>query len=147
MKIYRTCLRRFDVTDPGGAIFAEGRWHAEGTPVLYCADSLALSVLEQCVNGNPVSHVRDLFHFADVETGEVTVETTPEDLYSGDWRSQESKTRDFGVRWIREGRTAILRVRSAALTHEWNSVLNTAHPDFERIRFYPPKPVPLDPRF
>ena len=147
MKLYRTCLRRFGVTDPGGAVFAEGRWHVEGTPVLYCADSLALSVLEQCVNGNPVDHVRDNFHFADVETGEVPVETAPEELYSPDWRSRESKTREFGTRWIREGRTAILRVRSAALSEGWNSVLNTAHPDFGRIRFNPARPVPLDPRF
>ena len=147
MKLYRTCLRRFDVTDPGGAVFSEGRWHAEGTPVLYCADSLALSVLEQCVNGNPVDHVRDLFHYSDVEAEQVSIETTPEHLYSSDWRARVSKTREFGMRWVREGRSAILLVRSAALSQGWNSVLNTAHPDFKRIRFYPAKPIPLDPRF
>lgn len=147
MKLYRTCLRRFDVADPGGAVFAEGRWHAEGTPVLYCADSLALSVLEQCVNGYPVDHVRDRFHFAGVDVEGASVETTPEELYSVDWRAQESTTRRFGMQWVQEGRTAILRVRSAALSEGWNSVLNTAHPDFKRIRFSLAKPVPLDPRF
>ena len=147
MKLYRTCLRRFDVADPGGAVLAEGRWHVEGAPVLYCADSLALSVLEQFVRGNPVGYVRDQFHCADVEIGDASVETTPETLYSSDWRSQASRTREFGNRWVREARTAILYVRSAALTEGWNSVINTAHPDFARVRFSDARPVPLDPRF
>jgi RES domain-containing protein len=52
----------------------------------------------------------------------------------------------LGDEWVREGRSAVLRVPSVVVPHEPNYVLNPAHPGFGEIWIGTPEPVPFDVR-
>jgi RES domain-containing protein len=57
-------------------------------------------------------------------------------------------SRAFGETWVREARTAVLRVPSIAVNRlESNFVLNPGHPDFARITRAAPEPFAFNPRF
>jgi RES domain-containing protein len=64
------------------------------------------------------------------------------------WSSPRAskKTQDLGTEWIKSGTTAVLSVPSVIFPSERNFLLNPAHPDFARIRFFPPRPFTFDRR-
>ena len=146
MVIYRACRRNFSPPDSQGAFLNHARWHLAGARVLYCAQSLSLAVLEQCTNGANLKDVREDFHYSSVDVKGLEIEIAPEILFDPDWRDRLLETRNHGMGWIRSGRTPLLKVRSTANSDEWNFVLNTGHPDFKRVIFSDPKPIPLDER-
>ena len=55
-------------------------------------------------------------------------------------------TQDFGAKWRREQRTAVLRVPSVVVLGEFNYLLNPAHPDFAKITLGQPAPFAFDTR-
>lgn len=67
------------------------------------------------------------------------------------WTVQETVTRAHGDSWLRDGKTALLRVPSAIMPETTNCLLNPLHPDAARVRitastahaynarFWPPK--------
>jgi RES domain-containing protein len=146
MRIYRISHRDFLPQSPGGSLRRSGRWHVKGTPVLYASVSLALAVLELKANEIPFEHLRDEYHFAEADIAGLPQEAVPESFYETDWRRDIESSRGYGSRWVGAARASILRVRSTALPVEWNYILNTAHPDFAKVTFTDPRPIPLDPR-
>jgi RES domain-containing protein len=133
--------------DGEGARRVGGRFNSRGTRVVYCADSLALAILEVMVHlpsyrafRNRVA-VRITFDAALAETLELG------DLPPG-WRSTPpaAVTQSIGDAWVGEGRSAVLRLPSVVVPEECNYVLNPAHPDFGRIQIDEPVAVTLDPR-
>ena len=52
----------------------------------------------------------------------------------------------FGTRWVREGKSAVLRVPSAVIQNEYNFVINPKHPDFSKITTGDARPFSLDDR-
>jgi RES domain-containing protein len=48
-------------------------------------------------------------------------------------RTRDESLRRFGDDWIRAGESVALLVPSAAITGEWNVLLNPAHLDISRI--------------
>jgi RES domain-containing protein len=133
-------------TNPRGALSIFGRWHHKGQPILYCTSSLALAVLEQRVNGAPFLDIREDFHYANIDLKGVRVEDVPDERFQAGWMEDLRGTQDFGTAWSRSLRSAVLQVRSAVLPVEWNYLINTAHPDFAKVSFSEPKPIPLDER-
>lgn len=56
-------------------------------------------------------------------------------------------SRSFGDQWIKDKRSALLRVPSAVTRGpEWNIVINAAHPQFSLITIEPTQPVSWDTR-
>jgi len=53
---------------------------------------------------------------------------------------------DFGTRWARAQRTAVLAVPSVVIPEELNYLVNPRHPAFKNIRIGQPQPFSLDPR-
>jgi RES domain-containing protein len=146
MRIFRACRRKFSVPNTEGAFLNDARWHYAGTRVLYCAESVALAVLEQCTNAVTFPEIREDFHYASVDVGGLEIETAPEALFRGNWRDRTQESRAYGMQWIRSSRTPLLKVRSAALSDEWNYVINATHPDFAKVEFSQPCAIPLDAR-
>lgn len=146
MRIVRTTRRKFSVKDARGAALRSGRWHHEGQRVLYCASSLSLAALEQRVNTVAFEEIRQEFHYADIQIDGIEIEKLPETIYEGDWTLDIEKTRDVGTAWAKSRRSPILCVRSAVLPVEWNYLINTTHPDFAKVTFSEPRPIPLDER-
>lgn len=146
MQAIRATRRNFSVRDARGAEVRSGRWHHEGQPILYCASSLSLAVLEQRVNTVTFDEIREDFHYAGIDFKGLKIENVPEKHFEDEWTMNLKATRDFGTAWSKSKRSLILKVRSAVLPVEWNYLINTAHPDFGKIRFSEPLEIPLDDR-
>jgi RES domain-containing protein len=65
-----------------------------------------------------------------------------------EWDANEpiGANRDIGTNWAKELATAVLSVPSAVIPRERNYLLNPAHQDFARIRFFDPEPFYFDDR-
>lgn len=127
-----------------GAALCAGRWHSEGTRVVYTAESVALATLEILV------HMRQLkvpqyrvipcyFHEALVQ--ELDAAKLPEN-----WSDPTAPIplRQFGDQWARDRVSAVLKVPSAVTLVEFNYLLNPEHPDFAAIDIGEPRPFKLD---
>jgi len=128
-----------DVFDTTGAFLQPGRWHPAATRILYAAEYASLAVLETLIHAGG----RKLPQRA------LTRIEIPDDVAveSVDWLDMPA-SQGFGAAWVREARTAILRVPSIAVNRlESNFVLNPAHPEFARITHAPSQPFVFNPRF
>jgi RES domain-containing protein len=78
----------------------------------------------------------------------LSIQTREEDDLPARWSSPvaSKKTKDIGTDWSETGTTAVLSVPSVIVPSERNYLLNPAHPDFARIRFFPPRPFAFDRR-
>ena len=143
MRLYRLGTAHHPVWDGAGAALHGGRWNPQGAAVIYVAGSLALAMLERLVQRRALgqtlvvaAEVPDVLAWTDL------LERPP----SG-WRALGSpEAVAAGAAWLREGRTALLRVPSALVPQEPNWVVNVRHPDAARIVASAPEALVLDPR-
>lgn len=123
------------------------RWSPVGVTVVYCSDSRSLAALEIIVNArNGTKLVGESWAVLSAEIPESLVERPPR--VPDNWREHPHPraTQDFGAKWVREQRTAVLRVPSVVVLGEFNYLLNPAHPDFAKITVGQPAPFAFDPR-
>lgn len=135
-RIHAPAHAAFDAT---GAFLQPGRWHLAGTRVIYAAEHASLAVLETLIHAGG----RKLPPRA------LTRIEIPDDLVieSAGWVEMPA-SQAFGEAWVREARTAVLRVPSVAVNRmESNFVLNPAHPDFTRITHATAQSYVFNPRF
>jgi RES domain-containing protein len=135
MVLWRLTRRPYaDLRGRGGEL-ADGRWHTRGRPVVYCAASAALAVLEVRVHLDlPLDLLPDdyvLMRIAAPDHREVQTVSSSE-LPDG-WRSREDLCRAIGDAWLEEGATALLNVPSAIVEIERNMLVNPGHADAARI--------------
>ena len=147
MIAYRIADARHPIFDATGAMLHGGRWNSRGLRVIYAAETYAGALLEVLVHSNlsqpPKNHKVIRIH----TPGTVVMETlSPTEL--PDWYAEDMRTsRAFGDRWLRENRTAILRVPSVSTTgRESNLLFNPLHPQFALIKAGEPEPVDWDAR-
>jgi RES domain-containing protein len=143
VRLYRLGTIPHPVWDGTGASLHGGRWNPPGMPVIYAAGSLALAMLERLVQRRELG-------------GTLVVEAeSPDDIPWADllqapplgWRALGSpEAVAAGEAWLREGRTALLRVPSALVPREPNWVINVRHPDARRIEAGAAEPLEWDPR-
>jgi RES domain-containing protein len=138
MIVFRMHDPRFAVFDSFGSAIFGGRWHSRGTRVVYTAEHASLAVLETLIHAGGEEIPPRLItriHIPD----ELPVETAP--------GMEMPASQRFGDLWVREARSAVLRVASVAVNRmESNFVLNPFHPDFSRIHHDPPQEYHFDPR-
>jgi RES domain-containing protein len=127
------------VFDTTGSFLQPGRWHSAGTRVIYAAENASLAVLETLIHAGgrkmpPRSMTR--IHIPDVLR-----------IESAEWMEAPA-SQAFGDAWVKEARSAMLRVPSIAVNHmESNFVLNPAHKDFEQITHDAAETFAFNPRF
>ena len=139
MIAYRMHGPAYDAFDSTGALLHAGRWHPAGTRVLYASEHASLAVLETLIHAGGRK----------IPPRSLTRITIPDDLAieSAGWLEMPA-SQSFGDAWVREGRTAVLRVPSIAVNQlESNLVLNPSHPDFVRISRSAAEPFIFSPRF
>lgn len=148
-RVWRVCRRAYIQTafSGDGTKKAAGRWTPAGVSAVYTSQSLSLAILELLVNmdrrqiGDMVGIPADL----------------PEDLpmtviepraLPARWRHTPAPLalRDYGQRWLEEGKTAALKVPSAVVPVEFNYLLNPTHPEFSRIVIGSPARLAFDER-
>ena len=117
-----------------GARAYGGRWNPKGVPVVYCAESRALAMLEMLVQDEPL-RARYVVIPATLPEGMATERVDAAKLPS-DWRTPRrlQDLRAIGAEWAASKRTASLAVPSAVLPDETNYLLSPLHPEFGRIR-------------
>ncbi len=132
----------------GGARKYGARWSPLGVTVVYCSDSRSLAALELIVNAlTGTKLVGAPWAVLSAKIPESLIEQPSR--APDNWRDHPHPrvTQDFGAKWVREQRTAVLRVPSVVVLGEFNYLLNPAHPDFAKITLGQPAPFDFDTRF
>jgi len=147
MIAYRIADSRHPIFDATGAMLHGGRWNPVGVRAIYAAETYAGALLEILVHSNlsqpPKNHrVVRIFIPNDVLVETVTITDVP------GWDAEDmTASRSFGDSWIRENRTAVLKVPSVITQgRENNIVFNPLHPQFASITIQEPEPVLWDER-
>ena len=131
MILWRLTRRPYaDLSGRGGEL-ADGRWHTRGRPIVYCAASPALAVLEVRVHLDlPLDLLPDDYVLMQIEAPDgLEVRTIRPSALPTGWRSREDLCRRIGDAWLEEGSTALLSVPSAIVEIESNILLDPRHPD------------------
>jgi len=131
-----------------GGLNVGGRWHRKGDRVIYAASSLALAALEVFVHLQR-AHVRIGWVSFELDVPDsVAVSELPLRQLPRNWRREPplAATMNIGSAWVRDGTTAVLRTPSAIIPTECNYILNSAHPDFRKLRIGPATPFSFDSR-
>jgi RES domain-containing protein len=121
-----------------GAEITGGRWNRAGTPMVYCASSIALACLETIVHypvKNPLPLNRYLVRIEVPEEhyDKRTIfvlkdnpgwEVEPPGLVSIDW----------GTSWAQGNAALLAEVPSVIIPEETNLLINPRHPDIAHVR-------------
>ena len=132
--------------DGEGAWLFGGRWNSRGTRMVYTSITLSLAALETLVHLNPP--VAFKYVAIPIEFDEALVETVAAMDLPADWNEEPPppSTAEIGDRWVRESRSAVLKLPSVIISAELNYLLNPGHSDFKRIRIGKPMPFSFDSR-
>jgi RES domain-containing protein len=125
-----------------------GRWNPAGVQVVYCAESRSLAAMEILVHhlGTEIFKLsRWVVISADVPETVIEKPTRVPEAWRG--QSPIPSVQEFGASWVREKRSAALRVPSAVVLGEFNYLLNPLHPDFKKIVVGNPELFLFDSRF
>jgi RES domain-containing protein len=124
-----------------------GRWNSRGNRAVYLADSLALATLEVMVHGVSYETLQNyvciLAAIPEKLIHEVDLKSLPKN-----WREDlpPLALRELGDRWLREQKSAALKVPSAVIPVEFNYLLNPRHNDFTKIEIADPLSLAFDKR-
>jgi RES domain-containing protein len=131
-----------------GGLNAPARWHNQGRPVVYLAETPATALIEVLVHLEvregrfppsfqllklqvPDSVSRDRLAASDLATG---------------WTEDLRISRAAGDRWLDECRSALLQIPSAIVPETENWMLNPLHPDSRLITIEWARKFPYDGR-
>jgi RES domain-containing protein len=113
-----------------------GRWNSAGNKVIYTSETIPLALLENLVRRQGVGFNTDFkIMFIEIPDDAVIDSVAESELEAG-WRdpndySQCQPQRD---RWFNDGKALALKVPSAVMPLAFNFVINTAHPDYPRVK-------------
>lgn len=132
--------------DGEGARRSGGRWNSPGTAVVYLSATLSLALVEVLVHLS--SGVLPAYTAVPVEFDDSLAEGLRAEELPARWKHHPAlpETRVIGDDWVRDARSAVLRVPSVVVPVEFNYVVNPAHRDFARVRIGAAMPFPFDPR-
>jgi len=120
----------------GGGLETSARWHTQGRPIVYLAESVAGALLEVLVHLelNPV-RLPKAYRLLKVEVPpDVSARTVSTSDLVQDWVNDETATRTVGDEWLASKSTALLRVPSAVIPQTFNVLLNPEHNQAQRLR-------------
>lgn len=131
--------------DGAGGRYAPGRWHSQGTPIVYFGETAAIVVLEKLAHLNP-----DVLP-ADLMLGLFEGELSIRDAWSAGLKPQDlvdniEMTRAIGDEWLEARTTCVLRVPSIVVPEEFNLVFNPQHPDAATVSLVRERPFTFDDR-
>ncbi len=114
---------------------ASNRWNKKGEYVIYTGSSRSLSTLELVVHRNFIKPdiIYKVMTISVPDTDNLIKSIKINDL-PDNWRQFEaySKLQKTGSEWINSRESLLLEVPSAIIPQEYNYIINTEHPDFEK---------------
>lgn len=148
-RLWRLCRSTYadEAFSGQGAFRLGGRWSPRNLAVVYCADSRSLAAMEILVHHIGTEVFRESLWVqiaADVPTDAIEIPAR----VPTEWRDPPpvASVQAFGAAWIREQRSAALRVPSSVVLGEFNYLLNPAHADFAKVRVGKPERFNFDAR-
>lgn len=147
MKAYRLVGTRFsDGLSSEGARLNGGRWNSKEVPVLYCATSESLAMLELRVHA-PHPYPRDRLRFV-IEVPDDAIQEAPVTALPLGWNTLPPSpvSKRFGDAWVAAGSSLGLLVPSVIASEERNLLLNPAHARFREVRVVKKSRVSMDMR-
>ena len=147
-RAFRVVKKRWTKTafDGEGARQWGGRWNSPGRPAVYCAGHVSLAILEVVVNADLA--LAPYYVVIPVDFDEALVESLDPTRLSASWRRHPAPAAvvALGDEWLREERSAILRVPSVVVPAEPNFILNPLHPAFREIEIGKAEVLEVDAR-
>jgi len=134
-----------------GKLKASGRvarWNSEGKFVIYTASSRALACLENVVHRSGEG-LNNLFKIITIYIPDkITIEKIEPVELTTNWFEFESysQCQKIGNLWFNNAVSCILEVPSAIIPDEKNYIINTNHPEFEKISIKSVDDFKFDPR-
>jgi len=153
IKLYRIDLKKHGNTafSGRGSFLFGGRWSHSYIPIVYTSESLALASLEKFVNLRHRDYAMskvELIYTVAIASDSVSLEDISNKRLPKGWDGIPviSFTKDFGTMWFQEKRSALLKIRSAVVSSEFNYLINPEHPDFKKIKISKSVKFNFDPR-
>jgi RES domain-containing protein len=133
--------------DGEGARLYGGRWNSPGVPVVYCAGSVSLAVLELLVHLQRTAALT-AYSLIALRFDEADVERLDRQRLPASWRDSPppAATQAIGDGWLRANATPVLEVPSTVVPGESNFLVDPRHPGFTGLEIGSPEPFVLDPR-
>lgn len=127
-----------------GARLYGGRWNPKDVAIVYTAASQSLAMLEMLAQDQPLRA-----HYVFIEAripGGLSIDRVRVDDLPPHWREigAREKLQAIGAEWTRRRGTPVLAVPSVIVPAESNYLLNSAHPEFKRIKVGKPTTVETD---
>ena len=141
-------ISNYATLDGRGGLFASARWHTQGRPIVYFAQTPAGALAEALVHleldlGNLPASYKLLK--ADAPDELAIREVTEADL-PANWKEDLIVTRTIGDEWLAARSTALLRVPSVIVPETYNVLLNPEHRDAARVKVLWHRRYPWDQR-
>ena len=131
MRAYRLTRSKYPAFSGTGSLFANGRWHWAGVPVVYCAESRALAVLEALVHTRKDQIPSD-YVFFELVIDDSLIRVLSSREIPVDWREIEPvHARTVGAEWMKSWSSVGLIVPSVVIPDERNLLINPELPDFQ----------------
>jgi RES domain-containing protein len=147
MLVYRISKCKYieDLSGIGAATYP-GRWNGKGVYVLYTAQNPSLALLESVVHISKIARMNYCMVSLAIPDDSI-LEIKRSDLPLG-WESNppSERLKDFGNKFVREGRYLAMKVPSAILFEEYNILLNPNHRDFEKVKTVSKRSLAIDER-
>lgn len=134
--------------DGVGGLYASGRWHTRGQPVLYCAWNPSTALLETLVHLEIDLEDRpDRFKILRIKAPDpVSLKRLSPDSLPPTWRTDLAFTQPIGDRWLHARRSLLLEVPSVLLPETFNLLVNPAHPQATQLQITKIYNYPYDSR-
>ncbi|HEX3385577.1 MAG TPA: RES family NAD+ phosphorylase [Mucilaginibacter sp.] len=134
MEVFRIAKESFSKQ-----LFASGsanRWNFDDQFVIYAGGSRSLSTLELIVHKGSLSPMAKYkVMVISIADDEYLYEQVQQADLPANWRSMLAypELQKLGGNWYQTNRSLVLKVPSAVVPKEYNYVINTRHPDFEKM--------------
>ena len=115
---------------------------------MYTSATVSLAALEYLVHVDVADAPSDLVALTIELPDDISITRVHERDLSPRWHEyvDVESCRVLGDRWLAEASSAILAVPSAAVTSEWNYLVNRAHLDAAAMQLIAQRPFRFDPR-
>ena len=134
--------------DGQGGLAASARWHTEGRPIVYLAESPAGALLEALVHLElGLARLPKSYRLLKAEASDdLSRKAVPASDLPNTWFHDQAATRTIGDEWLASKSAVFLRVPSVIVPETFNLLLNPQHPHASRVQVLWHEEYPWDKR-
>ncbi len=135
----------FQIYDAEGSRLYPGRWNTASSPVIYTSEHYSTAMLEKLAHTNGIMPQNQ--HYICIKIPNGTTYEVFSEAHHPTWAMEnEELCKDFGEKWFRELRSALLIVPSIPARIERNFIINPHHHDAQKFTIGMHEPIWWDTR-